>query len=146
MHTYTHTHRMNPTGLVQARILVAAGPCGRALGLGQLVPLNPKAAELRSVVVVPEARGRGVGAALVRRLVGGGGGSESGGSEDVGGGGGVVYLTTISRRAAFYTRAAGFEAVPLASAPPEMLLEIAAGTVAARLFANDSLILMALRR
>lgn len=47
---------MNPLGISQERMLVAAAPDGRLLGMGQLVPLSGGASELRSIVVAPEAR------------------------------------------------------------------------------------------
>lgn len=52
----SHPIRMNPLGISQERMLVAAAPDGRLLGMGQLVPLSGGASELRSIVVAPEAR------------------------------------------------------------------------------------------
>lgn len=47
---------MNPLGIDQRRIIVAAAAGGQLLGMGQLVPIAPGASEVRSVVVCKEAR------------------------------------------------------------------------------------------
>ena len=96
---------MNPLGLDPRRLLVAACAArGDLLGLGQIVPLAPGLWEVRSVVVAPTHRGRGVGGALVRRLC------------EAAAAGEAVVLTTIARRRAFYERA-GFEEAPFSEAP-----------------------------
>jgi N-acetylglutamate synthase-like GNAT family acetyltransferase len=59
--------RLDPTGLDWRNFLVAE-LAGRVVGCGQVRRL-PGARELGSLVVVPEQRGRGIGAALVRALV-----------------------------------------------------------------------------
>jgi len=119
---------MNPLGIDQKRIVIASDTnSGELLAMGQLVPLAPGLSEIRSVVVAPKHRGRGIGGALVQHLCSG--------SPD------AVCLTTISRRSGFYRRA-GFEVLPLARVPREMVLEVIAGTVAARLLVNDSLVVL----
>jgi N-acetylglutamate synthase-like GNAT family acetyltransferase len=55
-----------------------------------------------------------------------------------------IWLTTIGRRKDFYARG-GFEEVALDEVPAAMRFEVAAGTVAARLLANDRLLAMKLR-
>ncbi|GBF95309.1 hypothetical protein Rsub_08340 [Raphidocelis subcapitata] len=127
--------RMNPLGLDQSRLLIAATAArGEFVGMGQVFPLAPGVSELRSIVVAPPHRGRGAGAALVRRLC-----------EGPAAAGEAVVLTTIGRRRAFYERA-GFEEAPFTEAPREMWFELMAGTVAARVLAGDRLVLMRRRR
>jgi predicted N-acetyltransferase YhbS len=43
---------------------------GARLGLGRLVPVGPGAVELGGIYVVPDRRGHGVAAAIVRELLG----------------------------------------------------------------------------
>ena len=61
---------MNPLFLQPDRFVVASDAADeqRVLGFGQLRPLSG-AWELASLVVEPQARGRGLGSALVRRLL-----------------------------------------------------------------------------
>jgi N-acetylglutamate synthase-like GNAT family acetyltransferase len=66
------------------------------------------AALLRSLVVAPDARGTGLGAAVLRRAL-----HDAAGSD-----GGVWALTTTAER---YLARFGFEAVPRASLGPQLL-------------------------
>jgi len=151
--------RLNPLGLDASRSLAAADArTGAWLGGGQLSPLRrapwqqqrqqqpgrplqqpgqpqsqPPAFELRSLVVSPDARGRGVGTALVRALL-----AEAGRAD--------VFLTTTAGRAPFYARAGGFEEEAAAAAwrevPPLLALEVAVGALVAGLVARQGLVVM----
>ncbi len=59
---------LDPTSLNWRNFLVAEDPAGRVIGIGQVKPL-PGARELGSLVVVPEYRQQGVGAALIHALL-----------------------------------------------------------------------------
>ena len=59
---------LDPTSLKWPNFLVAQDDIGRIIGIGQVKPL-PGARELGSLVVVPEWRERGVGAALIHALM-----------------------------------------------------------------------------
>ena len=61
---------LDPTSLDWRNFLVAEGEGGRVIGIGQVKPL-PGARELGSLVVVPEYREQGVGAALIHALMAG---------------------------------------------------------------------------
>lgn len=122
--------RMNPLGLDPTRFLVATPPADDAdlLCVGQLQQLNESLYEVRSLVAAPSARGAGLGADMLARLVA------------AAPRGATVCLTTIAKRAPFYERA-GFRRVGLFSRR-ELWLEAAAGTVVARLAAGDRLVAM----
>lgn len=59
---------LDPTSLDWRNFLVAEDARGRVLGIGQVKPL-PGVRELGSLVVVPEYRAQGVGAALIHALL-----------------------------------------------------------------------------
>jgi N-acetylglutamate synthase-like GNAT family acetyltransferase len=121
--------KLNPLFLKPQRYTVALDARnGAVVGFGQLRPLASGAFELATVVVVPERRGAGVGAALVEQLL-----ERAGGSE--------VWLVTIGRRAAFYRRA-GFAEAGSSPVPRALAFEAAIGALIARVFAGDSLVVM----
>ena len=161
------SEKMNPLNIKPERFLVAeeeeeeeeggggggeGGTKGeekrkKVVAFGQLAELEPgRLFELRSLVTVPERRGQGIGAEIVRGLL-----EEAAASakkekkeekEDRGESGAAeVVLTTISRRRAFYLRA-GFEEVPSTLVPRQLKLEVALGSVVAKLAVGDSLIVL----
>ncbi len=155
---------MNPLGLDPARCIVAEDAATRdVLGFGQLKPwetlsdredaagavvrllgLAPNwdgdLVELASVVVAPSARRRGVGAALLRELV-----DEARRRASAKGTALTLCLLTLRRTTPFYRRA-GFEVVEDAEAIPRPLrAEKAAGTVVAKLVADDECVVMRYR-
>jgi ribosomal protein S18 acetylase RimI-like enzyme len=128
------SEKLNPLFLKPGRFTVALDARGGAVvGFGRLRPLAgggaaPGASELVSLIVAPERRGAGVGAALVRELLGRAGGSEA-------------WLATIGRRAALYRRA-GFAGAESSPVPRALAPEAAIGALAARVVARDSLVVM----
>lgn len=116
----------------------------KVVAFGQLAELEPgRLFELRSLVTAPERRGRGIGAEIVRGLL-----EEAAASakkdkdkEESATTAAEVVLTTISRRRAFYERS-GFEEVPSSNIPRQLRLEVAVGSVVARLAVGDSLIVL----
>jgi len=116
----------------------------KVVAFGQLAELEPgRLFELRSLVTAPERRGRGIGAEIVRGLL-----EEAAASakkdkdkEESATTAADVVLTTISRRRAFYERS-GFEEVPSSNIPRQLRLEVAVGSVLARLAVGDSLIVL----
>jgi N-acetylglutamate synthase-like GNAT family acetyltransferase len=116
----------------------------KVVAFGQLAELEPgRLFELRSLVTAPERRGRGIGAEIVRGLL-----EEAAASakkekdkEESATTAADVVLTTISRRRAFYERS-GFEEVPSSNIPRQLRLEVAVGSVVARLAVGDSLIVL----
>ncbi|GAB4814367.1 hypothetical protein N2152v2_001413 [Parachlorella kessleri] len=119
---------MNPLIGLNPPDFTAAESDGRLVGFGRLKPLQPGAVEMTSVFVFPEHRGRGVGTAIIRSLC------ASAGSQD-------VYLTTIGRRVALYERF-GFVEVPQCDIPGPLQFEFRAGTVVAKVAANDRLVVL----
>lgn len=107
---------------------------GKVVGFGQVKPLaGGSALELASLVVEPEERAKGLGAALVCSLV------QRAGSTP-------VYAITISSRTPLYERC-GFQQVPSSSysqVPPTLLLESLAGSVVAWLAVQQRLVLLRL--
>jgi len=155
---------MNPLGLDPARFIVAEDAATRdVLGFGQLKPwetlsdredaagavvrllgLAPNwdgdLVELASVVVAPSARRRGVGAALLRELV-----DEACRRASAKGTALTLCLLTLRRTTPFYRRA-GFEVVEDEEAIPRPLRpEKAAGSVVAKLVADDECVVMRYR-
>ncbi|KAK9832488.1 hypothetical protein WJX81_001200 [Elliptochloris bilobata] len=131
----TRQESMNPLRLAAERFVVATQQSnGGLLGFGQLEPKpsaqNKQFLELRTMIVKPEHRQRGVGKALLGELL------RRGAATD-------IFLTTISRQAGFYMRQ-GFTEVPLglSTVPGCMLFEVAAGLVVARLAAKDRLVVL----
>jgi amino-acid N-acetyltransferase len=65
-----HQARLNPMGLNWRRFLVAVDDQnGEVIGCGQVKPHRDGSQELASIVVARGWRGRGVGSALIRRLM-----------------------------------------------------------------------------
>ena len=120
---------MNPLFLQPERFIVAndAADEQRVLGFGQLRPLSG-AWELASLVVEPEARGRGVGSELVRRLLARVEGE-------------AVWLLTLENTRQFY-ELLGFTEAPPGAAPLTMRLEQAVGSVVAGVVAGQQCIVM----
>lgn len=63
--------KLNPIGLDWPHFLVAEDDQGRVVGCGQIKPHKDGTLELASIVVEPEQRGKGLGRALIERLIGG---------------------------------------------------------------------------
>ena len=120
---------MNPLFLQPERFEVASDAADeqRVLGFGQLRPLSG-AWELASLVVEPEARGQGLGSALVRRLLARVEGEE-------------VWLLTLENTRRFY-EPLGFVETPPSAAPLTMRLEQAVGSVVAGVVAGQQCIVM----
>ena len=120
---------MNPLFLQPERFVVASDAADeqRVLGFGQLRPLSG-AWELASLVVEPEARGQGLGSALVRRLLARVEGEE-------------VWLLTLENTRRFY-EPLGFVETPPSAAPLTMRLEQAVGSVVAGVVAGQQCIVM----
>ena len=128
--------RMNPLGLDPARFLVAdaaGGGGGGLLAIGQLKTMGDGAYEVSSLVTAKDARGAGVGAALLAALV------DSAPSPS------TLYLTTITPRVPFYERA-GFAVLPASAVPPSLWVEAAVGSVVARAVAGAGLVVMSKRK
>jgi N-acetylglutamate synthase-like GNAT family acetyltransferase len=60
---------INPTGLDWRRFLVAVSPAGEVIGCGQVKPHRDGSRELASIAVREQARGQGVGRAVIEDLV-----------------------------------------------------------------------------
>ena len=120
---------MNPLFLQPERFECAVDE-QHVLGFGQLRPLSG-AWELASLVVEPEARGRGLGSALVRRLLARVEGE-------------AVWLLTLENTRRFY-EPLGFVEAPPGAAPLTMRLEQAVGSVVAGLVAGQQCIVMKTR-
>lgn len=125
--------RMNPLGLDPARFLIADGADGALLAIGQLKDMGGNAFEVASLVTAPDARGGGVGSALLAALV------------DAAPTPATIFLTTIEPRVPFYTRA-GFHTLPALSVPPALWFEAAVGTLVARATAGEWLVVMRRRK
>ncbi|PNW76366.1 hypothetical protein CHLRE_11g467526v5 [Chlamydomonas reinhardtii] len=129
--SFVLSEKINPLGLDPFRFTIAEAPGAEGIvGIVQTVPLAaPGSAELRTLVVRPSFRGRGLGSRLVStQLEGLAPGT-------------AVYLTTIESRLRFYKRL-GFKRLLLEEAPSDMRFEVAAGLVAARLLAGQQLVVM----
>lgn len=61
--------RINPTGLVWRRFLLAVDEEDRLIGCGQVKPHRDGTYELASIAVQPQYRGRGVARAIIERLL-----------------------------------------------------------------------------
>eukprot|EP00243_Klebsormidium_subtile_P005289 TRINITY_DN2097_c0_g1_i1.p2 TRINITY_DN2097_c0_g1~~TRINITY_DN2097_c0_g1_i1.p2 ORF type:complete len:135 (+),score=20.86 TRINITY_DN2097_c0_g1_i1:591-995(+) len=118
---------MNPLNLIRERFLVAEDAAAQLVACGQVasIPGDPPIQELRSLVVVKEHRGRGIGTRLLQELLAGVKGE--------------VYLLTIGRAIKFYQRA-GFEEA--SDIPPQLGLELKLGNVVARIAAQDRCLVM----
>lgn len=128
--TLVFAEKMNPLIQSHERFVVAVDREDEVLGAGQLAPLGEVGAELKSVVVVPEHRGKGIGSGVVRQLL-----NQAGGQ--------AVFLTTISRRATFY-EAFGFRELSKGEIPGPLVAEWLLGSLVARLAVQDRCIVMAL--
>ena len=93
--------RLDPTSLDWRNFLVAEEAGGRVVGIGQVKPL-PGARELGSLVVIPDTRQQGVGAALIHALV-----AREKGS---------LYLLTRDHRVPYYQKF-GFRPIGWRDAP-----------------------------
>lgn len=114
---------MNPLSLEPTRFVAATDKKGAILGFGQLAPLSGSstAQEIRSVVVLKEYRGQGIGTAVVRALLDRAGNAP-------------VYLTTIEGpNVPFYARL-GIVELPREQVPPALVPEALAGNVVTQLF------------
>ncbi|KAG2482696.1 hypothetical protein HYH03_018402 [Edaphochlamys debaryana] len=140
------SEKLNPLGLEPSRFTVAeaieAGADSAVAGAVQAVCLAPASAsasadggawELRSLVVAPQHRGKGLGSALVRRQLAALPPSAA------------CWLTTVERRTGFYERL-GFKRRALTEAPGPMAFEVAAGLVVARVLAGQQLVLLSQER
>mmetsp|Transcript_1274 Transcript_1274/g.2523 ORF Transcript_1274/g.2523 Transcript_1274/m.2523 type:complete len:171 (+) Transcript_1274:78-590(+) len=120
---------MNPLFLQPEQFIVASDAVDqqRVLGFGQLRPLSG-AWELASLVVEPEARGRGLGSELVRRLLARVEGE-------------AVWLLTLESTRRFY-EPLGFAEAPVGAAPLMMRLEQFVGSMVAGVVAGQQCIVM----
>ncbi|EOD08451.1 hypothetical protein EMIHUDRAFT_249102 [Emiliania huxleyi CCMP1516] len=123
--------RMNPLSVDPERFLVAWDEPNGIAAFGQIRPLGSDASELASLVVEPRYRGLGVGTMLAAKLLAR---HRSGADSSK-----PLYLVTLQRTQPFYERL-GF--APVSSPPTEMRLEVAAGSVVARLAAGQNLVCM----
>jgi amino-acid N-acetyltransferase len=87
---------INPMNLHWPNFLIAEEE-GATVGIGQVKPHNDGTRELASMVVVPERRGQGVGAAIIERLI----------ADHPGG---VLHLTCRQQLSGYYERF-GFRAI-----------------------------------
>jgi N-acetylglutamate synthase-like GNAT family acetyltransferase len=127
------SERMNPLSTNPNNFTIATDSNGSVVAFGQLKHLATDTLELSSIVVLPPYRGAGLGSKLVKHLL-----------EHRHPPNSKVYLTTISKRRRFYSNL-GFkeEILPSSDALPSQLgFEVAAGSIVARLLANDTLIVM----
>jgi N-acetylglutamate synthase-like GNAT family acetyltransferase len=127
--------RMNPLSLKAEHFVVAARESdGSVQGFGQLAPLGggpdagPQWLELRSLIVDPDHRQRGIGRRLLAELVRRADDAE-------------IYLTTLASTTRFYA-AEGFQTLQRGDVPRSLLFEYAAGTVVARIAAGQQLAVM----
>lgn len=119
--------RMNPLNLHLDRFVLSVNANGEVLGFVQIVEVAHKSDpiwELRSLIVQPEYRGRGIGAALVREVLRRAGDSD-------------VYLTTIARRMSFY-EPFGFQPLQLSQVPRWLLFEVIMGKIVTALLFNTT--------
>eukprot|EP00611_Tribonema_gayanum_P022605 TRINITY_DN4571_c0_g1_i1.p2 TRINITY_DN4571_c0_g1~~TRINITY_DN4571_c0_g1_i1.p2 ORF type:complete len:213 (-),score=61.43 TRINITY_DN4571_c0_g1_i1:416-1054(-) len=91
------------------------------VGFGQIRPLNQRDFELASVYVCEEARGRGVGSAIVTALLRQHAARHGGGALP------RTFLLTLADTTRFYERL-GFRAADTAALPLTMRLELLAGS------------------
>lgn len=125
---------MNPLSLTQENLLVAFDdelPDDTSLlGFGQIRPLDSLFAELASLYVVPEERGRGIGSAIVEQLLK---------KHDEVDDGTTVCLLTLESTTNFYARF-GFQEVSddelKSSMPSSLRFEYSAGTVVSTFLGN----------
>ena len=98
-----HTVGINPMGLDWRRFILALTPAGQVIGCGQIKPHGDGSRELASIAVKPGWQGRGVGSAIVERLLG---------SQE-----GPLYLTCRARLGPYYRRF-GFQVIEQGQMPP----------------------------
>eukprot|EP00798_Chlamydomonas_sp_ICE-L_P003155 gene3155-13168_t len=129
---------MNPLGLRPDNFLVAEPLSGGAPlafvqmedkgALEGVSSTGGRYQELRTLIVDPNARGKGIGSALVEELLTG----VKAGDE--------VWCTTVSRNMDFYFRL-GFEQMAVDEELPSFLkIEAALGVFVARFLANEELV------
>lgn len=120
--------KMNPLALNPPNFVVALDDArAEPVGFGQLRPLAASLSELASLVVEPDHRGLGVGSTIVKELLRR--------TND------TVVLLTLSGTRSFYLRL-GFEESPPLRLPPALLAEYLVGSLVARVFASDGLIIL----
>ena len=117
---------MNPLFLDPQRFILACSD-SRILGFGQLRPASD-GYELASLLVEPEARGRGVGSELVRSLLARAEGEP-------------VWLLTLESTRKFY-EPLGFTVAPDGAAPMLLRAERAIGSIVATAVAGEGLVCM----
>lgn len=126
--------RINPLGLSAERFIVAENADGQVLGFGQLQqqpsPQDVHFLELRTLIVDNDARGQGVGTAVMQHLLD----TPAAAHTD-------VYLTTISRTMPFYHKA-GFRELERRHTPRLLWFEALMGTLVAFLVVQDRLVVM----
>ena len=121
--------KMNPLALDPPNFVVALNDArAEPVGFGQLRPLAASLSELASLVVEPDHRGLGVGSTIVEELLRR--------TND------TVVLLTLSGTRSFYLRL-GFEESQSLRLPPALLAEYLVGSLVARVFASDGLIILA---
>ncbi|KAG1666187.1 hypothetical protein FOA52_012034 [Chlamydomonas sp. UWO 241] len=123
---------LNPLGIDLSRFLVAEDAItGEPLGFGQLELKEPGVYELRSLVVEPKERDKGIGLGLVRALL------DTLTPSD------KVWLVTVRSRVSFYVKF-GFAELPRAGwislLPRWLWFEAVAGSLVARLAVGEPLV------
>eukprot|EP00884_Botryococcus_braunii_P008495 jgi/Botrbrau1/17647/Bobra.0166s0075.3 len=122
--------RMNPLGLDPGRFEIAEDEEGSVVGCCQLEKLPEQLMwSLRTLIVRSDMRGQGIGSELIQRVL------QRVAPED------RVFLTTISGAEALYGRF-GFRVARLQEVPRSLYLEVAAGSVVARIVTGKPLIVM----
>lgn len=116
-------------GIVPEQFVIAEGVNGEVLGIGQVEDKESGAyKKIRTLVVDRKARRRGIATSIVDELLG-----ETSEAD--------VFLTTVEQSKAFF-ESIGFEEVGLSDMPMDMRLEVAAGTLMARISINQRCMVM----
>jgi len=117
---------VNPMNLHWPNFLIAEEE-GATVGIGQVKPHNDGTRELASMVVVPERRGQGVGAAIIERLI----------ADHPGG---VLHLTCRQQLGGYYERF-GFRTIAREDYSPYFRRLMPIANFFAR-FVNDRILVM----